>query len=198
MDLLYQGALVVFLDYEASGLFSASHPIEAGGASWDGASSTFLIAPHASWGPQKWDYSAERVHGIPRILLEKEGISCEEACSRLANLTSGHVVLSDNPEAEWMWSEALFSAIGLPVPFKIASSDDAIFEAVRQSGLDEGEAFFVIRAFIKKFPAIHRAGPDAERLRSMARAAIDRHFRDELFGKADFAAGWEHRIEEIL
>jgi hypothetical protein len=138
------------------------------------------------------------VHGIPRILLAKEGISCNAACARLTNLTAGHVVLSDNPEAERMWSDALYSAVGLAVPFKIVSSDEAIFEAVRQNDLDEGEAFFVIRAFIKKFPAIHRAGPDAERLRSMARAAVDRPFRDELFGKPDFATGWERRIEEIL
>ncbi|MGY3582429.1 hypothetical protein ACVIGB_000647 [Bradyrhizobium sp. USDA 4341] len=198
MDLRYRGAPVVFLDYEASGLFADSHPIEAGIASWDGVASAFLIAPHSSWGPHRWDYSAERIHGIPRVLLELEGIPCPEACNRLINLTAGHIVLSDNPEAERMWSEALFATVGLPAPFTIVSADEAIFEAVRELGFDEGEAFFVIRSFIKKFPSIHRAGPDAERLRALARSVLDRAFRDELFGKPDFAAGWEQRIGEIV
>lgn len=198
MDLQHNGKPTVFLDYEASGLFADSHPIEAGVCSWDGAVNSFLIAPHATWTPNRWDYSAERIHGIPRVMLEVEGLACEEACRRLTVLTAGHLVLSDNPEAERMWSEALFHTVDLPVPFTIAGIDEAIFQAVRQAGLDEGETFFVLRAFLKRFPSIHRAGPDAERLRNLARAALDPSFRDQLFGQPDFAAGWEKRIGEIL
>lgn len=198
MDLQYQGQPVVFLDYEASGLFADSHPIEAGVCTWDGAVHSFLISPHPTWTTGRWDYSAERVHGIPRVMLEVEGLPCEEACRRLTILTAGHVALSDNPEAERMWSEALFDTAGLPVPFTIAAAEEAIFETVRQSDLDEGEAFFVMRAFLKRFPSLHRAGPDAERLRNLARATLDVSFRDQLFGQPDFAAGWESRIREIL
>ena len=198
MELEHNGRPVVFLDYEASGLFADSHPIEAGIASWVGPATSFLIAPHGTWGSGKWDYSAERIHGIPRVLLEAEGLDCAEACRRLGSLTAGHYVLSDNPEAERMWSETLFDAVGMNVPFEVASADEAIYAAVRQRGMDEGEAFFVIRSFAKRFPSVHRAGPDAERLRNLARAVLDRAFRDQLFDAPDFTSGWESSIGEIL
>jgi hypothetical protein len=181
----------LFLDYEASSLFAGSYPIEAGYSRLDLPEPiSFLITPHETWRSAIWDANAEKIHGIPRVLLDAEGVSTEEACRRLTAATHGRPVISDHPKVETEWSERLFDAHGLRVPFVVDSFEDYLWHRAEADGIDPGEAFFVLHAHAHHFKSVHRAGPDSFRMTEVVRATVDRKFRDSLFGREGFGLNW--------
>lgn len=181
----------VFLDYEASSLLPGSYPIEAGYSRLDLPEPiSFLIRPHASWRNCVWDPVSEAVHGIPQVLLEAEGIDVAEACRRLTAATAGRTVISDYPKVEELWSERLFDAADLRVPFVVRPFEDYLWERAEQAGMDPGEAVFVMHAHAHHFKSEHRAGPDSFRMAEVVRAALDRTYRDDLFGIPGYGIDW--------
>ncbi|EXJ13017.1 MULTISPECIES: 3'-5' exonuclease [Nitrincola] len=108
------------IDIEASGLDpDLSYPIEIGvyDTQHPETSISFLIKPDASW--EYWDSNAESIHNISRNLLDKEGISLEDACDRL-NLGIDQVVISDAPDFDYMWLQRLFDKASKPMRFKVS------------------------------------------------------------------------------
>ncbi len=189
----------VFLDYEASSLLPGSYPIEAGYSRLDLPEPiSFLIRPTDSWRKCVWDPTSEAIHGIPQVLLDAEGIDVAEACRRLTAATAGRVVLSDYPKAEEQWSERLFDAADLRVPFRIDPFEDYLWARAEKAGMDPGEAFFVLHAYAHLFKREHRAGPDAFQLATVVRAALDRTFRDELFGIPGYGIDWPKDMQTLV
>ena len=102
----------MFLDFEASGLYNGSYPIEAGMA-WDEAgesrSEGFLIIPDKGW--QSWSRESEVIHGLSRAQLTAEGISVEQAAMRvLRRIEAADTVHSDAPDYEKVWLDTLLTA----------------------------------------------------------------------------------------
>lgn len=188
----------VFLDYEASSLLPGSYPIEAGYSRLDLPEPiSFLIRPHESWRNCVWDPTSEAVHGIPPILLEAEGLDVTEACRRLTSATAGRLVLSDYPSAEELWSARLYDAVGQDVPFKVEHYGDWLWDRAERAGMDPAEAHFVMHAFAHRFKRPHRAGPDTFQMVAVTRAALDRGYRDELFGSPGYGIDWAKDFEGL-
>lgn len=188
----------LFLDYEASSLFADSYPIEVGYSRLDLPESiSFLIKPHQTWRSCRWDAHSESVHGIPQALLDVEGIETDEVCRRIAAATAGRTVISDFPRVEMAWSERLFSAHGLRVPFVVHAFEDYLWERAAAEKVDPGEAFFVMHAHAHRFKSVHRAGPDSFRMTEVIRAVVDREFRDKLFGRKGYGTNWTVDMQDL-
>lgn len=188
----------LFLDFEASSLFADSYPIEVGYSRLDLPDPvSFLVKPNQAWRSSVWDPKSEAVHGIPQVLLDVEGITTDEACRRLAAATKGRTVISDFPRVEMKWSERLFNAHGLRVPFVVHAFEDYLWERAAAEKIDPMEAFFVMHAHAHRFKAIHRAGPDSFRMTEIIRATVDREFRDKLFGRKGYGINWTDDMRDL-
>ncbi len=92
---------VAFIDLGASGLGSASFPTEIGWALFreDGSidSGSCLIRPAARWTiyQSAWSAAAERLTGITRELLDREGLPAGMALGRFLEAVRGRDLYSD-------------------------------------------------------------------------------------------------------
>ena len=108
-----------FIDFEASSLdLIASYPIEVGICLPDGTLHSWLIRPHVLW--QDWSESAERIHGIARDTLEKEGRTVSEVAANLNRLLSGQV-FCDAWTFDSFWLHRLFKAANVRAEFPLES-----------------------------------------------------------------------------
>jgi DNA polymerase III epsilon subunit-like protein len=108
-----------FLDFEASSLdLIASYPIEVGVCLPDGSLHSWLIQPHVLW--LDWSESAERVHGITRETLEKEGLPIREVALALNEILSGQV-FCDAWTFDSFWMHRLFRAARTLPEFQLES-----------------------------------------------------------------------------
>lgn len=102
----------VFLDFEASSLSDRSYPIEVAWVFEDGRSESHLIAQAPSW--TDWDPAAERIHGIARDTLIRDGIPHDVVAARMVEVLSGHALFVSAPSWDGKWMSALLRAAGLP------------------------------------------------------------------------------------
>lgn len=108
-----------FIDFEASSLdLIASYPIEVGVCLGDGTLHSWLIRPHVLW--QDWSESAERVHGISRETLEREGVPVTEVARALNELLKDQV-FCDAWTFDSFWLHRLFRAADLTPAFQLES-----------------------------------------------------------------------------
>ncbi|SDW74779.1 3'-5' exonuclease [Marinobacter mobilis] len=108
-----------FIDFEASSLdLIASYPIEVGLCLPDGTLHSWLIHPHVLW--KDWSESAERIHGISRETLEREGVPVSEVAQQLNDLLDGHV-FCDAWTFDSFWLHRLFRAANLQPRFQLES-----------------------------------------------------------------------------
>lgn len=108
-----------FIDFEASSLdLIASYPIEVGICLPDGTLHSWLIRPHVLW--QDWSESAEKIHGITRQTLEKEGTPVSEVAASLNRLLSGQV-FCDAWTFDSFWLHRLFRAANARAEFQLES-----------------------------------------------------------------------------
>ncbi|WP_092020511.1 3'-5' exonuclease [Marinobacter zhejiangensis] len=108
-----------FIDFEASSLdLIASYPIEVGLCLPDGTLHSWLIRPHVLW--KDWSESAERIHGISRETLEREGVVVTEVATQLNTLLDGHV-FCDAWTFDSFWLHRLFRAANLQPAFQLES-----------------------------------------------------------------------------
>ncbi|MBS3804876.1 MAG: hypothetical protein KGY54_10040 [Oleiphilaceae bacterium] len=108
-----------FLDFEASSLdLIASYPIEVGVCLPDGNLHSWLIQPHVLW--LDWSESAERVHGISRKTLEKEGAPIRDVALALNEILSGQVYC-DAWTFDSFWMHRLFRAARTLPEFQLES-----------------------------------------------------------------------------
>lgn len=108
-----------FIDFEASSLdLIASYPIEVGICMPDGKLHSWLIQPHVLW--LDWSESAEKVHGISRHRLEKEGTPIPEVVAGLNELLTGQI-FCDAWTFDSFWLHRLFKTANVRPQFQLES-----------------------------------------------------------------------------
>ncbi|MES3100535.1 3'-5' exonuclease [Sphingomonas faeni] len=163
--------MLVFMDFEASSLAKRGFPIEVAWVFEDGRSESYLIRPAPGW--CDWDVAAERIHGIPRFTLERDGTAHDVVANRLVEALEGHDLLASAPSWDGKWLSALLRAAGLPRHLlRLRNTKAARREAVRDlltgavppDDLDAEIEDVILQAGVPDrlgVPA-HRALPDAE------------------------------------
>ena len=100
--------LPVYIDIEASGLGNTSYPIEIAWNDPTGKVTRRLIKPADGW--RSWDFAAERIHGISKEEIEKDGVLVGDLCNLIREDLRGVRVYSDAPKLEKFWLDRLFQA----------------------------------------------------------------------------------------
>lgn len=164
-------ASLCVLDFEASSI--DGWPIEVGVSQTVGSTVqtwSLLIRPAPNWSDVEWSAAAQRVHGICRRQLDL-ALDAGEVVRQLMQHIGGRLVLSDAPNYDGRWLKRLFSATGrtdFPALHDFHAAINDIF-------MDNPEALDWAYEYLRRHPAPHRAGPDAERLlRALLRAANTR------------------------
>jgi len=105
------------IDLEASGFGRGSYPIEVGYALEDRQVKSYLIKPAPSW--LHWSEDAEKIHGIPRDLLLKEGLTPREIALKMNDELRGKILYSDAWSYDSSWLGRLFDEAELVQRFRI-------------------------------------------------------------------------------
>lgn len=159
-DGVLDGALA-FIDLEASGLGAASWPVEVGWGGVTGAPTAILIRPDASWNNAAWDPEAEKLHGLSRDRLAREGAAISVVCEALNAALSGRAVYSDAPDWDSFWLYRLFATARIRQGFKILAFADLVtpmMGAHAEALVGEAEA---------RAPRRHRAAADVAFLQTL-------------------------------
>ncbi|WP_380784870.1 transcriptional regulator [Sphingomonas sp. R86521] len=178
--------MLVFLDFEASSLAKRGFPIEVAWVFEDGRSEAHLIKPAPGW--DDWDVDAERIHGIPRATLERDGTPHDVVARRMVEILTGHDLLASAPSWDGKWLSALLRASDLPrhairlrdtEVAQRATSRALLAAVVPSESLDaEVEDIIVLTGVRDRHgPAAHRALADAEEERQRWMAVRDEAVR---------------------
>ena len=108
----------IIIDVEASGFGGTSYPIEVGVALDDDTTYCSLIQPAPDW--DHWDSDAEKVHGIPREVLEHHGKPMHEVAASLNELLDGKTLYSDGWVVDKPWLTTLFHEARMPMTFRVS------------------------------------------------------------------------------
>lgn len=174
--------MIVFLDFEASGLGKRCFPIEVGWVFEDGRTEEHLIRPAPGW--EEWDPEAERIHGLSRERLAREGEPHEQVAQRMIAALGGHALYASAPSWDGQWLSRLLRAAGLPRhALRLRDTEEARREAALAAldGVDPARRDGVLQAVMAALeqesraaaPA-HRALADAEREMALWRGIGDR------------------------
>ncbi len=176
--------MIVFLDFEASGLGKRSFPIEVGWVGEDGSEESHLIRPAPDW--EEWDREAEAIHGLSRERLAREGEPHGAVARRMVERLSGQDLYASAPSWDGQWLSRLLRAAGLPrhalrlrdtEEARHAAAIAALAEAGRDPSRHEGLVIQVLgdaaREAGEGVPA-HRALEDAKREMAIWRGMGDR------------------------
>jgi hypothetical protein len=106
------------IDIEASGFGPHSYPIEIGVALEPGTKFCSLITPAPDW--THWDEEAEKVHRVPRDILEAYGKPAVQVAVSLNELLGNTTVYSDGWVVDKPWLIQLFSRTGVAQQFSIS------------------------------------------------------------------------------
>jgi hypothetical protein len=96
------------IDIEASGFGSHSYPIEIGVINAKGERYCALIKPEPDW--THWSADAEKIHRIPRALIELRGRPASEICLELNAFLQGSNAYCDAWTHDSSWLNRLFYA----------------------------------------------------------------------------------------
>lgn len=163
---------VVFVDCEASSLNSGSFITELGWAVVRGHerrihTGACLIRPLAKWlrVSNAWDPVSERLTGITKDMLEREGISPADAIIRFLSEVGNSDLFSDEPSFDQFWVEQLFEAAGVDLGGrKLGDAKKLIADTTAphrdsKAALAEAEKVASLQVATR-----HRAEPDARRM----------------------------------
>lgn len=110
---------VAFIDLEASGLGSNSYPTELGWAIISDKASvesfSCLIRPTSKWTlySNAWSGASERLTGITRDMLERDGLRPDEVMQRFFQSVGDRELVSDEPDFDAHWLGMLATAAGM-------------------------------------------------------------------------------------
>lgn len=152
---LVMNGIPIIIDVEASGFGAGSYPIEVGVAMPEGDGYCRLIRPEPNW--TRWDDDTEKVHGISRDILQKQGTSAREVAEELNQLLEGEVVYSDGWGYDQTWLGLLFRQANVTQLFKLEPLTAIMSD--NQMRLWERTKWGVIREFKLQR---HRASSDAK------------------------------------
>ena len=151
---------IAILDLEASSLGSASFPTEIGWALLhdDGTvtSGGCLIRPAAKWTmyASAWSPASERLTGITREMLDRDGVSPRDAMERFLAAVGDRDLYSDEVDFDRHWLTMLADAAGV---------------SLEQRGLGDVKRLSEHSTVAADEPPRHRAEADARRLASALR-----------------------------
>ena len=106
------------IDVEASGFGPHSYPIEVGVALEPERKFCSLIAPEPGW--THWDDSAEKIHRVPRDILETYGRPAIDVANQLNELLGNATVYSDGWVVDQPWIIQLFARAGVRQQFSVS------------------------------------------------------------------------------
>lgn len=115
---MHKTARPFIIDIEASGFGPFSYPIEIGVALSNDIKFCSLIAPAKNW--THWDEEAEKIHRIPRDVLQTYGKPAPEVAAKLNELLDGMTVYSDGWVVDKPWLIQLFGHAGISPTFSIS------------------------------------------------------------------------------
>ena len=127
----------------------------------DAAPSGFLIRPAPEWPETSWDDKAQKLHGIERDQLAREGVGAGEICKALNSALSDVTVYSDAPDWDGFWLMRLFQAGGLKQEFALRDFNK-IFAGMDRPSIDD-----LIAKASKISPHCHRASDDVLHMRTI-------------------------------
>jgi hypothetical protein len=156
---------IVFLDFEASGLFGETWPIEVGYAASCGDEDDFLLSRQPDWSLEQWDTRSQQIHGISLADLEENGVDPATALARLRRVKDA-VVVSDAPDFENFWLGKIAEAAGMEAPFKVVD-----WESVLPSDQTREERDTLLARARAGEQHRHRAAADARIMRAVWRAS---------------------------
>lgn len=107
------------IDLEASGFGRKSYPIEVGYILSNGDTFCSLIKPAEGW--DRWDESAEEVHGISQETLLSVGKPVSEIAQTINEQLSGSTIYSDAWGNDSSWLGLLFDEANVPMRFRMDS-----------------------------------------------------------------------------
>lgn len=142
------------IDLEASGLQSAAYPIEVGVALDEGRRYCALIAPLPDW--THWDRGAEKVHRIPRDILETYGKPPEKVADDLNDLLAGKTLYTDGWVVDKPWLIQLFHAAGREMDFAVSPLEMILCESQMDHWTEARDAVIDETDLVR-----HRASTDA-------------------------------------
>ena len=162
-------ARIAFIDIEASGLGSASYPIEIAWAlSTGGPPVDMLIRPEPDW--TYWEKTAESLHGIPRERLMAEGLPVPDVVARMRTALDGIPLYAEHAE-DHGWLRRLLEAAGTDWTPALHTARPLLEAQAARNFRDLSALRWEIN---RRIPIAHRAGADAQRLRDLYRAASRR------------------------
>jgi len=142
------------MDIEASGLGPQGYPIEIGVALEPGAKFCSLLLPREDW--TYWDSDAEKMHRIPRDILETYGSPLAEVAINLNTLLENRTIYSDGWVVDKGWLSQLYYAVAMPQQFTL-SSLEMILSTAQMTLWDETKAQVIEDLGMMR----HRASTDA-------------------------------------
>jgi hypothetical protein len=115
---IYPDSVSIFLDFEASSF--DGYPVEVGWAVADPESGIIateghIIRPPQDWldDTENWNPSAQKIHGLSLLDLEKHGESVKVVAERMETALGGHLeIYSDNVAYDGFWMNQLAWAAG--------------------------------------------------------------------------------------
>lgn len=110
-------AVPAVLDVEASGFGAGSYPVEVGFALPDGRRGCVLVKPAPDW--KHWDPEAQRLHGLSRDRLMKQGRPPSEVAAWLNENLRGMTLYSDAWAHDTSWLGRLFDRANLLPRFRV-------------------------------------------------------------------------------
>lgn len=155
----------VFYDIEASAL--NGFPIEIGWAQVNEighvVSESYLIRPVSSWDLKgNWDDNAEKLHGISKKLLLKNGIAVDEVAARMNNALRNRELFSDSGFDE-AWLQQIFDETALTPSFIVRRTSCEVIIRNRATQLGtSGKSLRKLQHEASQLsPIRHRAEADA-------------------------------------
>ncbi|MGB1799295.1 MAG: hypothetical protein ACPHLK_00525 [Gammaproteobacteria bacterium] len=107
------------IDIEASAFGKGGYPIEIGYVLGNGDTFCSLILPAKEW--NKWDTSAEQIHGVTREALLQAGQPIDDIAHLLNQKLKDRTLYSDAWGNDSSWLAQLFDEANLPIRFKLES-----------------------------------------------------------------------------
>ncbi len=157
----------LFLDFEASCLpcDGRSFPIEVALADGHGYVRSWLIRPAPQWADWRWTEEAERLHGISRARIAREGEEAATVMAALNALCAGRAVYADH-DFDRRWLATLAEAAGVPAAFRLHH----ISEWIDPRQPSDSALLSALAVADRKIAHRHRAAWDAQWLAALALA----------------------------
>ncbi len=158
---------ITFLDFESSSLSESSYPIEVGWVTHNNGVDTphsLLIKPADDW--QNWNPDAEKIHGISREQLLRDGIPIIDVMKTLMEDVGDYIFATSSMDSYWFWKLARKAhELGYISP-RVKKVDLYDFRFYMQwLATISPEGFLCLELAVdsakKKYPITHRALQDA-------------------------------------